>query len=343
MKNTPELSICMATYNHEKYLMKAIDSILNQKVKFDYEIIIGDDASIDSTREMLRAYQHKHPDKIRVILHNKNLGITKNKYTILKRARGRYIAFLDGDDYWTDESKLQKQYDFLENNKEFMGCAAKYNIVDENDDIIVEDDRALDFMMRPYDFENEECTLKDCEKIMAIPSNLSTLFIRNIYKGEGYRYRFLYKIDKMRDDRAIYIFAASHGKICMMNDNVSAYRFVVKKGANNGTSLLAGKNRRAEWYIYQMRLEECVRKKFRCNVDFSNYRNNILIGAVCIWLNNKNKENTKVLWEIVINSYNPVRTVYKIIKIICIKKYRKYIGDESSRITPEIIADKKRG
>lgn len=108
------------SYNLEKYIAEALDSILMQKVNFKYNIVVGEDCSTDNTRQILQEYASKYPDKFTLLLHKKNLGVVANFATTLKSCQGKYIALLDGDDYWTDPFKLQKQVDFLESNKDYF-------------------------------------------------------------------------------------------------------------------------------------------------------------------------------------------------------------------------------
>ncbi len=109
----------MITYNHEKYIAQAIESALMQKTNFDYEIVIGEDCSTDGTREIVKYYAEKYPEKIRAIFNEKNLGMIPNFINTLNKCRGKYIAMLEGDDYWTDPYKLQKQVDFLESHPDY--------------------------------------------------------------------------------------------------------------------------------------------------------------------------------------------------------------------------------
>ncbi len=124
---SPLISICIITYNHGNFIGEAIESILMQNFKQPYELIISDDFSTDGTTEAILEYQKKYPDLIRVFLSKKNLGhYTGNGRLSLIRSiqacRGKYIALLDGDDYWTDPFKLQKQFEFLEANPDFSMC-----------------------------------------------------------------------------------------------------------------------------------------------------------------------------------------------------------------------------
>lgn len=115
----PKLSVCMVTYNHENFIKQAIESVLMQKVNFDYEIVIGEDCSTDKTKEIVIKYQNKYPNIIKAFINKKNLGAGLNFIKTLKGCKGEYIALLDGDDYWTNQYKLQKQVDFLSCNPDY--------------------------------------------------------------------------------------------------------------------------------------------------------------------------------------------------------------------------------
>ena len=129
------LSIVVITYNHEKYIRKCLDSILMQDVDFSFEIIISDDLSTDQTAQIITEYQDKYPDIIKPNLRTINVGASKNQYDCFLRCTGKYIAILDGDDFWIDKLKLKIQIDFLKNNDTFIACTQRYSVVDENDNV----------------------------------------------------------------------------------------------------------------------------------------------------------------------------------------------------------------
>ncbi|MBT0663398.1 glycosyltransferase [Geobacter pelophilus] len=124
------VSVCITAYNHEKYIAQAIESVLAQKVDFDYEILIGEDDSPDRTRAIVSEYHARFPDKIRLFLNSRenvvyiNGRVTGlwNFYNNFHNAKGKYIALLDGDDYWTDPNKLQKQIVAMEANSDCTIC-----------------------------------------------------------------------------------------------------------------------------------------------------------------------------------------------------------------------------
>src|SRR5438132_1821213 len=101
-----KLSVMMITYNHERFIAQALDSILAQRVNFDYEIVIGEDCSTDGTRDILMDFHRRYPDRIVLLLRDHNLGVMRNFEATLGACRGRYLALLEVDDYWTSENKL---------------------------------------------------------------------------------------------------------------------------------------------------------------------------------------------------------------------------------------------
>ena len=113
------VSVLMITYNHELYIEQAIEGVLMQQTSFTFELIIGEDCSTDQTRMICKKFKEKYPDKIRLLLPNENLGMNRNFIVTLEQCTGKYIALCEGDDYWTDSLKLQKQVEFLEENTDY--------------------------------------------------------------------------------------------------------------------------------------------------------------------------------------------------------------------------------
>ncbi len=132
------LSCCCITYNHEKFISQAIEGMLKQETDFPFEIIIHDDASTDGTVEIIKKYADKYPHIIRTILQKENqYSQKKNIMAIpINKARGQYIASLEGDDYWIDPLKLQKQVDFLEKNSEYVCCYHNSMVINGNNEVI---------------------------------------------------------------------------------------------------------------------------------------------------------------------------------------------------------------
>ena len=138
----PLVSICCSTYNHEKFIGEALDGFLIQKCNFPVEILIHEDCSTDNTAGVIKEYQKRFPAIIKPVFQKENQyskGV-KPSQLLFPRAKGKYIAFCEGDDYWTDSCKLQKQVEFLEENPEYALCVGGYkqinNYTQKSDNII---------------------------------------------------------------------------------------------------------------------------------------------------------------------------------------------------------------
>ncbi|MBV6627618.1 MAG: glycosyltransferase [Rivularia sp. (in: Bacteria)] len=206
------MSVSLVTFNHEKFIAQAIESVLLQEVDFSYEIIIGEDFSSDRTREIVIDYQKQYPDKIRLILPEENLGCYGQKIFVktLEASVGEYIALLDGDDYWTNPNKLQQQVDFLDNHPECAICFHDVNKIFE--------DKADN--SRSYnDFEPQEFSdLKNILKTNFIPT-CSTLYRRGLFSEFPEWY-----CDTVCGDWVLHVLNARCGKIGYINQSLGVYR-----------------------------------------------------------------------------------------------------------------------
>jgi glycosyltransferase involved in cell wall biosynthesis len=128
----PKVSVSFITYNQHRYVAQAIESVLMQQTLFTYELVISDDCSTDGTREICRSYKDRFPDRIQLLERERNIGAVANYLETFKACRGLYVAFLEGDDFWIDAGKLQRQADFLDKNLDFVICCHNVRIVDEN-------------------------------------------------------------------------------------------------------------------------------------------------------------------------------------------------------------------
>ena len=131
-----KVSIICTNYNKGDWVREAIDSFLNQKTNFDFEIIIIDDASTDHSYEIIQEYQNKFPEKVRTFRNEVNLGITKTWKKICREAEGQYIARCDSDDFWIDPLKLQKQVDLLDASIDSLWSNTEFDMVDLDGNLI---------------------------------------------------------------------------------------------------------------------------------------------------------------------------------------------------------------
>jgi glycosyltransferase involved in cell wall biosynthesis len=122
MKQNLKVSVCMITYDHEKFIREAIEGVLMQECNFEVELILSNDCSLDKTDKVIRDVLENHPRKSRIkyFKHDKNLGMMPNFIFAMQQCQGVYVALCEGDDYWVDPLKLQKQVDFLQANPEYV-------------------------------------------------------------------------------------------------------------------------------------------------------------------------------------------------------------------------------
>ena len=208
MKDNPLVSVCMITFNHESYIREAIEGVLMQKINFTIELIIGEDCSTDNTRKIVKEYEALYPEIIVAQYPETNRGMMRNFTSVLQSARGKYIALCEGDDFWTDPLKLQKQVDFLEMNEEYSICFHNVKIFKENENKFM-----ADYITREV---NETSDIYELAKANYIhtPSvlfrNIITEFPTEFYNSPAGDY-FLHmlnaqfgKIKKLKDCMAVY-------------------------------------------------------------------------------------------------------------------------------------------
>ena len=210
-----KVSVIVHTYNHENYIRQTLNSILNQQVNFEFEVIVGDDASPDSTPKIIQEYQQKFPNIIKPLLHPKNLGGygKGNTLTTLAVCKGKYIAAMDGDDYWTNPNKLQKQVDFLDNNPDFVACF-------HNALIHFEDGSHPDMYVND-ETQRAVTTIEDLvgEDEIWYMATSAVMFRNGIIKEYPQWFH-----DSKSGDIPRYILLGKHGKFFYINELMSVYR-----------------------------------------------------------------------------------------------------------------------
>ncbi|WP_316820073.1 glycosyltransferase family 2 protein [Pedobacter gandavensis] len=130
------VSVSCLTYNHEQYIAQALEGFIMQKTNFKFEVLVGEDCSTDGTRKIVASYQEKYPEIIKMLTSEHNVGLKDNFNRIVKQAKGKYMAMCEGDDFWTDPYKLQKQIDFLENNPDYIICCHYSKIINQEGDTL---------------------------------------------------------------------------------------------------------------------------------------------------------------------------------------------------------------
>jgi len=207
-----KVTVLVTTYNHEQYIAQALDSVLMQETNCDYEIIIAEDCSTDRTRSIVLDFQRRNPEKIRLVLPAENLGCHGNRVfaQAFELAQGQYVALLDGDDYWTSPTKLQKQADFLDAHPE---CALCFH----NALRIYEDENRVPF---PQNFaaQKQISVLEDIWQGNFI-AGCAAMFRKDALGSFPEWY-----YDLPYGDWPLYILCAQHGKIGYIDEILGVYR-----------------------------------------------------------------------------------------------------------------------
>lgn len=210
----PIISIICNTYNQEKYIADALDSFLMQELSVPFEILVHDDASTDHTPDIIREYEKKFPDIVKPIYQKENQYSKQVSITVeiqIPRAKGKYIAFCEGDDYWTDSHKLQLQYEFMERNLKCSACCHAYSMVDKNKQLIEE----------RFDFSEDCCV--PMERLIGnqlMVPHFATLFVQKEIMKD-FQVPFL---GIGGNDMTIRIYCATKGELYYFNKNMSCYR-----------------------------------------------------------------------------------------------------------------------
>ena len=213
---SPLVSVRLITYNHEPYLRESIESVLAQKTDFEFELVIGEDCSQDKTREICFEYQRKYPEKIRVLWADENVRFKGgNAYRTMWHCRGEYVAFLEGDDYWTDPYKLQKQLDQIRQH-DAVACVACYKVKHQDGSF--------------HDNVYHGGPFFDGKDLARFYPHTST-FVCRAEVTRDYRKRFS-EIRGWYDYASLYAMMR-YGKIVFLQDIVSCYR-ITGKGIASG-------------------------------------------------------------------------------------------------------------
>lgn len=246
--NDIDISICIVSYNHENYICKAIDSALSQKCKYSFEIIIGDDCSTDRTVEVIRK---NYGDKVSLIARRKNLGLSKNIYDINRRAKGKVIFSLAGDDWIIGDNTIEKCYEILENKPE-ISCVSGWSLVHNKEEKVIDIVRNLN--VTGYSLYNF---------LWGDQPHSAIICYRNTFWETDNEY--LYKCSRNNEEMAWWFYLLNGGDLYVLQECIYGYRFVNEEGRFNYNSLHDGVEIFYDYYIAIKRLQ----KKFRKEYNFS--------------------------------------------------------------------------
>jgi len=307
------VSIIMLAYNHEKYIEDAIESVIEQETSFPIEILIGDDASSDSTATIIEKFAQKYPAIIPVI-REENMGATRNLYDLQMRAGGKYIAYLECDDYWCDKTKLQQQVDFLEKNNDFIACTHRCRLVNNKGESLKH--QHLEWI------SNKEIYTVDDFKGVVLAGHNNTMVHRNIFKDSNDIYEDIIKLHPVIGDRSICLLLASKGKIYQIKNVMSCYRKPEADTLNSATAQIYINNskRVLDDYLLTKKLEQYTVEKLRVDGKFNVHKRDLFISAVWGFVRKPCWKNVEIVWTILRREnaaeyllYLPVGVVKKMI------------------------------
>lgn len=232
--HTPLVSVCITAWNIEAYLSQAIEGALMQETSFPYEIIIGEDASTDNTRGICLLYKNKFPDTVHLVLHEKNVGIGKNDISLIEKARGKFIAWCDGDDYWIDPHKLQKQVDILEAQPDVALVHTDWLNYHQNQDTFEE------VRITPNELERNHYGI-ECINMMVLRRGaeyrFSTCMFRKSYFIETLNEQSeLFLLEHRCNDFVTFIAMYEKGRLYHMNELSTVYRILNESASHTKSS-----------------------------------------------------------------------------------------------------------
>lgn len=233
----PTVSVIVLCYNQEKYICQALDSIVNQKTNFTFEVYVGDDASTDRTPDLVQQYADKYPELIKPVLRKKNIGANPQYVDLVKRCQGKYLAFLDGDDYWCCSTKLQQHVDFLEKHPEYVGICGWVKFVDQKGNPVwhIQGDHEALFQKHTYTMSDFQCGL--------FPGQCGSAMFRNVYPNLNFEWEKLYTIDPLIGDQiSVFLYHLNDNKTYVTHKCFSCYRYISSSIDGNYSSIIKVKN-----------------------------------------------------------------------------------------------------
>lgn len=298
------VSICSITYNHAPFIRECLDGFLMQKTNFNYEIIINDDCSTDGTTEILREYEEKYPHLIKVVYHEQNQysqGVREifQKF-VFPLVKGKYVALCEGDDYWTDPLKLQKQVDFMEGHPDFSLCFHAVNILSENecDKNIFSELKEREYFAREI-FEN--WTIPTCSSFL---------------KSECLSY-IPHNINFQIGDNVIFLTCATRGKLFCHSNKMSTYR-IHKNGWCKSTQ---------DIYWILATHTEALKESFKNNFP-NNFFEEKLLGLYSTVANEHKRNLLRTIYKGL--SSCGIKFAFKLIQVLLCKPIIKKLSNKNS-------------
>lgn len=252
--DTPVISVVVSTYNHERYIERCLRSIAAQECSYPFEVLVGEDCSPDGTREVLRRLEGELPDNFQIIYRAQNMGMRgthTNSDDLVLRARGTYLACCEGDDFWTDPHKLQRQVDFLEAHPDYIACFHHCTVVGADD---------LPNGERYPDCPQEEYSFREFFYI-TMPGQLASMVVRREpYLEAKQRYFKLQRYDSYAADRRNAFILLCTGRVHCFQEEWTAYRHITSEGTSHSATFSYTKDFARNEVLYGETLVDYARR-----------------------------------------------------------------------------------
>lgn len=288
------VSVICTAYNHEKYIKYALDGFIMQKTDFKYEILINDDASTDNTAQIIKDYEYKYPELIKAIYQQENQYSKRKSITglLLEKASGQYLAFCEGDDYWIDENKLQKQVDFLKSNPDYSAVYHNVLVVDENNNVYKEEQRS-------FPFSDEYTVKKETLYPGTLCGQLASLVCINYWNRLKENDKLEYFTCRANGDVKLNLLLSMFGHIKYFKEIMSCYRRTYSGDSWNAR--IKGKDLSIGHYNSISDLVEMIQNIFHIKIDdqyIKNAKSRIVADYLVKFLKVKKIQDFKIFWNL---------------------------------------------
>ena len=285
------VSVGMLAYNHGKFIGQAIESVVEQECTFRFELVIAEDCSSDNTLSVIMEYKEKYPKIIRVLQHKHNLGMAGNTSALVRELKGKYTAWCEGDDFWCDKHKLEKQVEYLENHSDIF--ATMHNVYVVNAD----GEKTGNNTCFPYREEFEYSRI-NAEKF-EMAGQINSMVNRNIYKEWSSDQISKFYSYKCNGDQMLEVLCGMSGGIFYSNEYMSCYRLIRDEGTSY-SALTNGKNRMVYYYDSMKSLNQMLIDYFGVNQNIDERLMIVIKSSFLLALKHPTEEN-KIAFETLYN------------------------------------------
>lgn len=312
------VSIACITYNHGKYLRQTLDGFLSQNLSGRFEILIHDDASTDDTIDILNEYATQHPDLFTLFLEEENQYGKGRSYflELFQQARGRYIAICEGDDFWTDPDKLNKQICILEEHPECIGCCHNEVVVDEHGNPWPDSYQKI--------YRHSEDAILDVSFLRNLNkfSHTASILVKtDLFQDMSETMIQDYLATKANGDMKWAAMMAARGKVYHIAEDMACYRFVPTSGSS-WSAKNAGKNISLSTYEQLENIQAFIHRNYGLDIDYSGTMCNLWQVATLSLLKNPNKKNWTFFKKI---TKKQKKNVLHVIAMIGGKIFKKFL------------------